>query len=185
MAVVARRTAIPFDVSIESPGTILDILHKYQTICANEFCGKCMPCRYGTKEEVFIIDKIILGQGTMEDYQQLKTINKTMKTASFCMLGLRSPYVIDALFKYYGTEITDFIEHKTPMPKTYTELPKFLIKEDLCNGCPSDEKAPCKQVCAVNSIDGDKGALHIINQAKCYRCDECVAVCPTNAISFV
>ena len=184
MAIATRRTAVPYDVQ-QSTGTILDILHKYAEICADEFCGKCMPCRYGTQEWKLTLQKITEGLGTMGDLQKLKDINHSMKTASFCRLGLVAPFVIESVLKYHQEEIEKYITDKTPLPNTYTALPEFTINTSLCDGCPSEEKAKCQQVCTVNAITGEAGAEHVINQVKCYRCDACVPVCPKQAIAFL
>ncbi|MGL5956628.1 MAG: NADH-ubiquinone oxidoreductase-F iron-sulfur binding region domain-containing protein [Brevinema sp.] len=179
-----RRLTVPYDVT-QSTGTILDILLQYSNICAVEFCGKCMPCRYGTKEWSFIVQKLIEGHGTLKDLKRLQEINHSMKTASFCRLGLISPFVIDAILKYHHQELYDYIQEGTPLPTNISELPKFIIHPDLCDGCPTEEKAFCQKVCTVNAIEGEQGIPHLINQLKCFRCDDCVPVCPKAAIAFV
>lgn len=184
MATITRRTSVPYEIQQQS-GTILDILKNYVDVCANEFCGKCMPCRYGTKEWSYIIQKLIDGEGSSQDIQKIKTINHSMKMASFCRLGLVSPFVIDSILKYHQEELENFVSKKTPLPNNITTLPKFIINNELCNGCPDEEKAMCKQVCSVNAIDGEQGSIHNINQVKCFRCDECVSVCPQKAIAFL
>lgn len=184
MDTAIRRTAVPYDLKQPS-GTIIDILNYYATICATEFCGKCMPCRYGTKQWTFTLKKIQEGQGKLEDLNVLRTINSSMKTTSFCRLGLISPYIIDSILKYYQKEIEDYIVHKTPLSTQLTHLPQFIIQKKLCDGCPEEDKAPCQNICPVRAIEGEKGSLHIINQAKCFRCDDCTPVCPKKAIAFV
>ncbi len=183
MSTATRRLTVPYDVT-QSSGNILDLLLKYADICAREFCGRCIPCRYGTHEWVFALQKIVDKKGTLADLETIKTINQSMIVASFCPLGLRSPFVIEAILKYQHQAIEDFITKGAPLPEV-TELPKFLINDKLCDGCPSYEKAPCKTACSVSAITGEQGALHEINQAKCYRCDECTPVCPQKAIDFL
>ncbi len=183
MSTATRRLTVPYDVVQES-GDILDLLLKYSDICAKEFCGKCMPCRYGTYEWVLTLQKIIDKKGSLEDLAKLKTINQSMITASFCRLGLVSPYVIEAVLKYHGDAIADYITKGTPLPPA-DKLPEYIISSKLCDGCPKFEKAPCMQACSVNAITGEQGALHVINQVKCFRCDACVPVCPQKAIDFL
>lgn len=183
MPVITRRTTVPYDIQQKS-GTILDILKQYAHTCAEEFCGKCMPCRYGTKEWTSIIQKLYEGQGTLEDINKMKTINHSMKTASFCRLGLVSPFVIDAILKYYQQELEDYITQQKPLNQDVVEIPKFTINTDLCNGCSDMEKSACKVVCTVNAIEGESGTAHTINQSKCFRCDDCTTVCPKQAIIF-
>ncbi len=180
---MARRTTPPYDTT-QDRGTVLDILYKYADICAREFCGRCMPCRYGTKEWTFIIQKLIDGKGTLQDLEQLKVINQSMKTASFCRLGQVAPFVIESILNNRNQEITEYITEGIPLHNNITGLPEYIIHPELCDGCPSDEKAPCQKVCTVNAIKGDPSSLHSIDLGKCFRCDECVAVCPTFAIYF-
>ncbi len=119
---MARRTTPPYDTT-QTTGTVLDILYKYSDVCAREFCGRCMPCRYGTREWTFIIQKLIDGEGTMQDLERLQTVNQSMKTASFCRLGQIAPLVIESMLETHHQEIIKYIEDGTPLSNNVTELP--------------------------------------------------------------
>ncbi len=178
-----RRAVAPYDVT-QTNGTILDILSQYATICAKEFCGRCMPCRYGTQEWTFIIQKLIDGNGTLQDLNQLKQINQSMKTASFCRLGQVSPFIIDSILKYHEQALISYITDGTPLVNNIVELPKYFINPDLCKGCDPTEKSFCQISCTANAIVGEKTMLRKIDQGKCFRCDSCISVCPQKAIYF-
>lgn len=183
MSVTVRRTSVPYDVRLPEPGTIIDILKKYTEICSLEFCGKCMPCRYGTKEWDLLLHKFIEGRATHHDVVRLEEINHLMLTSSLCRLGLVSPYLVQAVLKYFKEDIHAIINKKDPA-YLFTELPKFEINTNLCNGCAHEETVRCVPACSAKAISGGHGEVHIINQEKCYRCDACVTVCPQKAIVF-
>lgn len=178
-----RRAGVPFDVSLEVEGTLAEILQKYVATCADEFCGICMPCRYGTKEWKLILNRIVSGQAEARDEVKLKTINQSMKNASLCPLGLRSPFLIDALFKYFGDEMNAMLNNQT-LEKKYTTLPQFRVIADECDICASLDGGPkCIPVCPARAITVEEDTC-VINQTKCFRCDLCTPVCPTKAIVF-
>ncbi|MGL4562651.1 MAG: NADH-ubiquinone oxidoreductase-F iron-sulfur binding region domain-containing protein [Brevinema sp.] len=127
---IKARTTIPHDVTLESPGTILDLFKKYVDICGNEFCGKCMPCRYGTKVWQERFQNLIDGHGTLEDIQMIQQINLTMKSASLCIRGLNSPYVIDKMLNTYQEQIEHYILKKVALEKTFISIPAELLEKD-------------------------------------------------------
>ena len=126
-AVIQARKTVPHDVTLDGPGTILELFKKYVDICGNEFCGKCMPCRYGTQEWQRLFAKLVAGNGTLEDLAAIRKINLTMEVASLCPMGLNSPYVIDKMLDTYDAQLKDFIVNKKPLEKTFTSIPAELL----------------------------------------------------------
>ncbi|MGL5254082.1 MAG: NADH-ubiquinone oxidoreductase-F iron-sulfur binding region domain-containing protein [Brevinema sp.] len=125
--VVQARKTVPHDVALDNPGTILELFKKYVDTCGNEFCGKCMPCRYGTQEWQRLFTKLVEGNGTLDDLAAIRRINLTMRVASLCPMGLNSPYVLDKMLDTYASQLEDFIVNKKPLEKAFTSIPAELL----------------------------------------------------------
>ncbi|MGL4677610.1 MAG: NADH-ubiquinone oxidoreductase-F iron-sulfur binding region domain-containing protein [Brevinema sp.] len=124
---VQARTTIPHDVTLDDAGTILELFKKYVDICGNEFCGKCMPCRYGTKVWQTCFQNLVDGNGTLEDIKTIRQINHTMKLGSLCARGLFSPIVIDEMLDTYQEQIENYILNKTVLEKKFLTIPEELL----------------------------------------------------------
>ena len=145
----------------------------------DESCGKCPPCRIGTKRMLEILNKITEGNGTMEDLENLEHLANVIKKGSLCGLGQTAPNPVLSTIKYFRDEyIAHIIDKKCPAGECKA-LASVTINPDLCKSC-----SICAKNCPVGAIEGEvrKGPFKI-NKDKCIKCGVCIGKCPFKAIS--
>lgn len=142
-----------------------------------ESCGKCTPCREGTKIMLDILERITQGQGEEGDIELLLSLAETIKATSLCGLGQTAPNPVLSTLKYFRDEYEAHIKDKRCPAGACSALASFSILEDKCIGCTS-----CARGCPVNAISGEAKKPHKIDPAKCIKCGACVATCKFNAI---
>ncbi|MDD2628015.1 MAG: NADH-quinone oxidoreductase subunit NuoF [Clostridia bacterium] len=144
-----------------------------------ESCGKCTPCRIGTKRMHEILSRIIEGEGKKGDIELLEELANSIRKSSLCGLGQTAPNPILSTLKYFREEYEAHINDKKCPAGECKKLLDIIIDPDKCKEC-----GLCTKVCPTNAIDGEvrKGPFKI-NQEKCIKCEACVAKCPFNAIS--
>lgn len=148
----------------------------YLEFTEEESCGKCTPCRVGTKRLLEILEKIIAGKGTMEDLDTLKELSYVIKDTALCGLGQTAPNPILSTLEAFEDEyIAHVRDHKCPAGKC-TALLEYNIT-DKCIGCTA-----CARVCPVSAISGSPKQQHTIDQAKCIKCGACMTKCRFGAI---
>ena len=144
----------------------------------NESCGKCVPCREGTKNMLKILEKIVAGKGDMSDLDKLEQLALTVKDGSLCGLGKTAPNPVLSTLKYFKDEyIAHIRDHKCPAG-VCTAMKKITINPDQCKGCTK-----CARTCPVGAIEGTVKNPHRIDQTKCIKCEACLNACPFKAIS--
>ncbi|MBC8579312.1 MAG: NADH-quinone oxidoreductase subunit NuoF [Zhenhengia sp.] len=148
----------------------------YLEFTEEESCGKCTPCRVGTKRLLEILEKIIAGNGTMEDLETLKELSQVIKDTALCGLGQTAPNPILSTLEAFEDEyIAHVRDHKCPAGKC-TALLQYNIT-DKCIGCTA-----CARICPVNAISGSPKQQHTIDQTKCIKCGACMTKCRFGAI---
>ena len=150
----------------------------YLGFTVDESCGKCTPCRIGTKRMHEILEKITDGNGTIEDLENLETLAVNIKKASVCGLGQTAPNPVLSTLKYFKDEYRAHIIEKRCTAGECKALANIEINPELCKGC-----GICKRQCPVNAISGEPKQPHRINPAICIKCGACVSKCPFKAIS--
>ncbi len=150
----------------------------YLGFTVDESCGKCTPCRIGTKRMLEIIEKITRGAGTEEDLENLEKLAINVKNASVCGLGQTAPNPVLSTLKYFRDEYEAHIKDKRCPAGECKALTKITIDPEKCKGC-----GLCKKQCPVNAIVGEPRKAHKINSAICIKCRACVNNCPFKAIS--
>ena len=163
-------------IVMDEDDCVVDVAKFYMEFCVDESCGKCSPCRIGTRQMYSILEQISRGNGTMEDLQKLEDIGKAMQAASLCALGQSAPNPTLSTIKKFNQEFVDHIVNKKCDAGKCKKLISYQITEK-CIGC-----GMCARVCPANCISGEKKARHVIDQAKCLKCGDCMTTCKFNAI---
>ncbi len=156
---------------------IVEVARFFMNFTQHESCGKCVPCREGTKQMLAILERIVKGQGKMEDIDMLEELGEVIKTGSLCGLGKSAPNPVLSTLKYFRDEYIAHIKDKKCPAGVCTALKSFEIQEDICKGCTK-----CARNCPVGAIEGTVKEPHKINQEKCIKCGACVGNCPFKAI---
>ena len=163
-------------VVMDEDNCMVDIAKFFLEFTVEESCGKCPPCRIGTKRMLEILERITEGHGTLEDIDRLEALSVNIKTSSLCGLGQTAANPVLSTLKYFKDEYIAHVVDKKCPAGTCTELLEYFITDD-CKGCTL-----CKKACPVNAISGERKELHIIDTDVCIKCDACVAKCPFKAI---
>ena len=151
----------------------------YLGFTVDESCGKCTPCRIGTKRMLEIRERITEGNGETEDLEKLERLAKTIQKASVCGLGQTAPNPVLSTMKYFRDEYITHIRDKKCPAKECKALVQYVINKELCKSC-----GICKKNCPAGAIDGEiKQGPFQINIDKCIRCGLCYSKCPFKAIS--
>ena len=149
----------------------------YLGFTVDESCGKCTPCRIGTKRMLEILEKITQGEGQIEDLEKLEKLAINIKRASVCGLGQTAPNPVLSTLKYFREEYRAHIVEKRCPAGECKALSKIEIDPEKCRGC-----GLCKRNCPVGAISGEVKNPHVINQEVCIKCGTCVDKCPFKAI---
>ncbi len=157
---------------------IVEVARFFMHFTQNESCGKCVPCREGTKNMLKILEKIVRGQGEMKDLDTLEELALAVKEGSLCGLGKTAPNPVLSTLKYFRDEYIAHIKDKRCPAGVCSALKVIKINEELCKGCTK-----CARNCPVGAIEGTVKNPHKINQEKCIKCGACISACPFKAIS--
>ncbi len=150
----------------------------YLGFTVDESCGKCNPCRIGTKRMLEILERITEGNGEIEDIEKLEKLAVTIKQASVCGLGQTAPNPVLSTIKYFKDEYIAHVKDKKCPAKECKALRSIEIDPEKCRGC-----GICKKNCPVKAISGEVKQAHKIDSEVCIKCGACVAKCPFKAIS--
>ncbi len=159
---------------------MVDIARFFMEFTQDESCGKCTPCRVGTRRILDILERICEGLGRPGDIEQLEMLCSEIIQDSLCGLGQGAPNPVVSTLKHFRDEYEAHIYEKRCPAKVCKALIRFQIIEDACTGC-----TVCARNCPVNAISGERRQTHIIDPDTCIRCGICVQVCNFNAIEIV
>lgn len=163
-------------IVMDEDDCVVDVSKFYMEFCVDESCGKCSPCRIGTRQIHAILDKISKGKGTMDDLEKMKEIGFAMQKSSLCALGQSAPNpTLSTIKKFEKEYIEHIVDHKCVAGKC-KHLLQFIIN-DKCIGCGA-----CARKCPATCISGEKKSKHVIDQTKCLKCGECFNTCKFGAI---
>ena len=157
---------------------MVNLARFYLDFTVQESCGKCTPCRIGTKRMLEILQKITEGRADLEDLERLEELAILIPKTAICGLGKAAPNPILSTLKFFREEYLEHIKYKNCKTKECKELAIIQIQEEKCKGC-----GICKRNCPVNAISGEPGKPHHIDEKICMKCRTCISMCPFHAIS--
>lgn len=149
----------------------------YLEFTVSESCGKCTPCRIGTKRMHEILEKLCRGEGSNLDIYKLEKLATNIQKASICGLGQSAPNPVISTLKYFREEFKEHAIDKNCRALECKAMSKIVIQEEKCKGC-----GLCQKSCPVEAIEGTAREKRVINQEKCIKCGTCLASCPFKAI---
>lgn len=149
----------------------------YLEFTVSESCGKCTPCRIGTKRMLEILEKICNGEGNEMDIYRLEKLAANIQKASICGLGQSAPNPVVSTLKYFRDEYREHVIDKNCRALECKAMAKITIDGEKCKGC-----GLCQKHCPVEAIQGEAREVRVINQDKCIKCGTCLSKCPFHAI---
>ena len=157
---------------------MVDIAKFFLEFTVDESCGKCVPCRIGTKRLLELLDKITDGTGTLEDIDELEELSNTIKASAMCGLGQTAPNPVLSTLRYFRDEYVEHVVEKKCRAGVCKSLLSYKIDADKCKGCTL-----CAKKCPVGAISGKVKEAHVIDTTKCIKCGVCESTCKFGAIS--
>ncbi len=164
-------------VVLDETDCMVNIAKFFLEFTQAESCGKCVPCRIGTKRLLEILDRITKGSGQEGDIDLLEDLSRDVKVTSLCGLGQTAPNPVLSTIRYFRDEYEAHIKDKRCPAGVCRDLLTFIIMEELCTGCGA-----CRRACPSGAITGQRKKPHRIDQALCIKCGACFDVCRFNAV---
>lgn len=164
-------------VVMDETTCMVDLARFFLNFTQKESCGKCTPCREGTKRMLEILTRICDGKGTPEDIPNLERLGRVIKSTALCGLGQTAPNPVLSTLRYFRHEYEAHIQEKTCPAGVCSALLTYSIDPEKCTGC-----GRCARNCPVEAITGEKKEPHRIDPAKCIKCGTCIDKCKFNAI---
>ncbi|MHB9115695.1 MAG: NADH-ubiquinone oxidoreductase-F iron-sulfur binding region domain-containing protein [Thermoleophilia bacterium] len=152
---------------------MVDVARYFLDFLCDESCGKCVPCREGTKQMLKIMTNITQGRGKEGDLELLEELSEVSKEASLCALGKSAPNPFLSTLRYFRDEYEAHIQEKRCPARSCKELTAFHVDPEACRACMI-----CFRNCPADAIDGARDRIHVIDQEKCTKCGTCFEVCP-------
>ncbi len=164
-------------IVMDEDNCMVDIAKFFLEFTVDESCGKCTPCRIGTKRLLEMLTKITEGKATMEDLDKLEELCYSIKASSLCGLGQTAPNPVLSTLRYFRDEYEAHVRDKVCPAGVCKALSKYIIDPEKCKGC-----SLCSRQCPVGAISGEVRSPFTIDQDKCIKCGACMSSCKFNAI---
>ena len=164
-------------VVMDDKTCMVEVARFFMNFTQNESCGKCVPCREGTKRMLEILERIVAGNGKMEDLDLLEELGTTISETALCGLGKSAALPVLSTLKQFRQEYIEHVVDKKCVSGTCSALRKFKINPELCKGC-----SKCARNCPVGAISGKIKEPFVIDAEKCIKCGACESSCPFHAI---
>lgn len=164
-------------IVMDEDDCMVNIAKFYLEFTQEESCGKCTPCRVGTKRMYEILDRITEGEGKPEDIEHLEALGHMIKDTALCGLGQTAPNPVLSTLHFYRNEYEAHINDQRCLTGTCKALAKYSIDAEKCIGCTA-----CARVCPVSCIEGEVKKLHVIDESQCIACGACFDACRFDAV---
>ena len=164
-------------VVMDSNTCMVEVARFFMNFTQNESCGKCVPCREGTKRMLEILERIVAGHGTLEDLDLLEELATTITDTALCGLGKSAALPVMSTLRLFRDEYVEHVVDKRCAAKNCTALRRFVISPTRCKGC-----SKCARNCPVGAISGKVREPFVIDDSKCIKCGACESACAFGAI---
>ncbi|MBQ8851875.1 MAG: 4Fe-4S binding protein, partial [Oscillibacter sp.] len=165
-------------IVMDEDNCMVDIAKFFLEFCVDESCGKCVPCRIGTKRLYDLLDKITKGEGTLADLDTIEELCYHLKSSALCALGQTAPNPVLSTLKHFRNEYVAHVVEKRCPAGVCKELLRYTVDPDKCRGCTL-----CTRACPTGAISGMLRAPHVIDNSHCVKCGVCMETCRFGAIS--
>jgi NADH-quinone oxidoreductase subunit F len=165
-------------VVMDSQTCMVEIARFFMNFTQNESCGKCVPCREGTKRMLAILERIVAGEGREDDIALLQELADAISETALCGLGKTAPFPVISTIKSFRGEYEAHIREKRCPAGSCQKLRRIAIEAAKCRGC-----SKCSRVCPVGAISGAIKKPFVIDAARCIKCGACIEACPFKAIA--
>ena len=165
-------------IVMDEDNCMVDIARFFLDFTVDESCGKCTPCRVGTRRMLEILERIVNGKGEEGDIERLEELANTIKSTALCGLGQTAPNPVLSTLKFFRSEYEAHIRETRCPAHHCRALLHYVINPDLCRGCTA-----CTRVCPVEAISGELRKPHQIDTSKCLKCGACAEKCKFHAIT--
>ena len=166
-------------VVMDEDTCMVEVARFFMNFTQNESCGKCVPCREGTKRMLEILDRIIANEGSLEDLDLLQELSKTISETALCGLGQSACKPVQSTLRHFRQDyLRHVVDHHCPICNGRKR--RLVIKPELCKGC-----GKCKRNCPMEAISGEIRMPHTIDNDKCIHCGACWGACPFGAIDAI
>ena len=167
-------------VVMDEDTCMVEVARFFMNFTQNESCGKCVPCREGTKRMLEILERIVAGKSNVSDLDLLEELGHTITETALCGLGKTAANPVLSSLKYFRDEYLEHIVNKRCPAKVCQALKAIEINPELCKGC-----SKCSRICPVGAIEGKIKEVFTIDQNKCIKCGACIESCAFAAIEEV
>jgi len=164
-------------IVMDEDNCMVDVARFFLEFTVDESCGKCTPCRIGTRRLLEMLEKITAGEATLEDIDKMEELCYHIKSNSLCALGQTAPNPVLSTLKYFRDEYEAHVVEKRCPAGVCKNLLSYEIQADKCKGCTA-----CARACPVGAISGEVKSPHKIDKSKCIKCGACMATCKFGAI---
>ena len=164
-------------IVMDEDDCMVDVARFYQEFCVDESCGKCAPCRIGTRTLLTLLEKIAYGKGELDDIKKIEHVGRAMQKAALCGLGQTAPNPVLSTLRYFKDEYLEHINDKKCRAGKCKNLVAYAIDPAKCKGCTA-----CARKCPAGAITGEVKKPHAIDPAKCIKCGVCMSTCKFGAV---